>query len=871
MQNLFYLYIGGLCVYKKILTVVLVVIFVISFSLTAQAFDPVDGFKEALTKNMELYPMWIGLDAQGLPTTMPTFTLRPASCIVERVWVEVPCDTDRDGKRDRISLYICRPRAAAGFKCPVVMEFSPYHNGTVTYPRVNNNDFNSSTDRHIIDMQSTFRYWPNYEIELQINPDTTNFTYNDIKYKGTEAWDPVWWFSQDAFSVKSWYTGIPYGSVPAATVPTGISAATVFTAWSPPARWDHYFVRGYAVAYGQLLGNKDSFGITNSLHVEEWLAAAAAAKWFNGEAKAFTTRTSSIEVIADWALGHVAMDGTSYPGTTPLVAAIAGVKGLKTIMTEANVTSWYEYYRSGGALHGPEGYGGEDMNLHASFNFSRFNADSSNGIPLASGAYFGLAAQQAFIQTQKYLIAGQDRLTADYNEHWDARNLTRGFGKIPDDMGILQTNGLQDWNVMPRHAYMMLQALRDKFGGYAADSYGTHKLVSGLSKHASQGNAGTPAKHRLVWGKDGVQRGMFKWYLMFLDHYLLGLDNQVDQLMYDVNIANNLTGEIEGFDYSIAKEERGTIIPGAHYQKLYLTPAIAEQAGRLSFTVPKSGQEHFDDLTMSQQIAFPMPMPVGATSRPASSIATKRSNQGNYTPSITQINYCDDRVIGINRTTNSYGRNRTLLDAVDKPVNGRLLYLSEPLTERMTLSGTPVAHLYMAPTKGTGNLSVALVEIGRKQRLAVRIEAVSLATTQAFQVFPMENGAEPVNATGYANPPHDLSIAASNFKYVTWGHSDAQNPSADGKAWFEVPEQNYTPNYYFQTTKLIPGKYYNYVVELNPYNYTFDIGMRIGVLIYGTDIIASPILDAASTGGFDIQLGEGSYIDLPVKYAELVK
>ena len=79
---------------KKLLTIALVLAFVLAFSAAASADDFVKGF----SKNLELQPDWIGLDAQGLPTTMPVFQYS-SGIINEIVYVEVPCDTDRDGKR----------------------------------------------------------------------------------------------------------------------------------------------------------------------------------------------------------------------------------------------------------------------------------------------------------------------------------------------------------------------------------------------------------------------------------------------------------------------------------------------------------------------------------------------------------------------------------------------------------------------------------------------------------------------------------------------------------------------------------------------------------------------------------------------------
>ena len=867
-----------------ILAIALTVVLVFSAVASAE-------FVKGFDKNLELQPNWIGVDAQGLPSTMPVFQYS-TGVINEIVWVEVPCDTDRDGKRDRISLWIRRPATPAGFLCPAVMEFSPYHNGTIGYSRMSGSI--NSTDLHLKGFAESFTYKDNSAVHLQINPDTTNLTYDDIRYKGIEAWDPIWWSTDDAFTTGSWYTGTDFsgtetftdeygdtrtrklytGTVPAATVP-GTNSGTLgnFTgsaAWSGsqgfPARWSHYLVRGYACIFGQLLGNRAVEGITDSLHVEEWISAAAACRWLAGDAKGFTTRDGNIEMKATWANGHVALDGTSYPGTTPTVAAMAGVPGVKAIMPEAHVASWYEYYRSGGALHGPEGYGGEDMNLHSSFNISRVNSDSTSNNNLPDGPLFKKdPAQIAYVETQHYMMTQQDRATADYNAAWDVRNLTRGYGKIASDVGILQTNGQQDWNVMPRHAYQALQAFRDNFNG-------THKLVSALSKHASQTG-------RLVKGKDGVERGMLKWYLMFLDHFMLGLDNHVDELMYDINIANSQTGVIEGYDFDNDREERGTIIPGTHYQKIYLTEGPAGKAGRLSYTKPQPSVNHFDDLNMAQQINSPQHP--GAPTRPSTSF-TRNSSQGNFTPTSAQINYCDDRVVGVNRTTTSYGTGMTLIDTIDKPVAGRLMYISEPLENDVRLSGTPVVHLNAAPSKGTGNLTVALLEIGRLPRAAVRIESVSLSSTgnTSVTVFPAENGATATTAasygrttsgggtTGYPSLARVGTGTVSNFKYVTWGHTDIQNPSYDGKAWFEVPEQNYTPNYYFQTTLLNPGQYYNYVVELNPYNYVFEKGQRIAVMVYGTDVMASPQLDADSVCSLDVKLGEGTYIDLPLQVVE---
>jgi X-Pro dipeptidyl-peptidase len=58
--------------------------------------------------------------------TQPVYSY--ARAVRETVWVEVPRDGDRDGRRDRIAADVIRPRepAAAGRRVPVIMEASPY-------------------------------------------------------------------------------------------------------------------------------------------------------------------------------------------------------------------------------------------------------------------------------------------------------------------------------------------------------------------------------------------------------------------------------------------------------------------------------------------------------------------------------------------------------------------------------------------------------------------------------------------------------------------------------------------------------------------------------------------------------------------------
>lgn len=65
------------------------------------------------------------------------------------------------------------------------------------------------------------------------------------------------------------------------------------------------------------------------------------------------------------------MTGRSYLGTLATAAATTGVEGLETIISEAAISSWYDYYRDGGLVAAPDTFQGEDMDVLAAEVFSR--------------------------------------------------------------------------------------------------------------------------------------------------------------------------------------------------------------------------------------------------------------------------------------------------------------------------------------------------------------------------------------------------------------------------------------------------------------------------------------------------------------------
>jgi len=138
------------------------------------------------------------IDNQTQPTFAYDGTNNPAantSTIFEQVWIEVPCDTDEDGKRDMVRIQIARPKASGELLDPltgetkvslgVLMEHSPYRNSI------------SSS------------YLPNWPVvrDQIANPSTAGYRYlTDVQTKKPRSNN--WYWGSDAqywdYTAKEW-------------------------------------------------------------------------------------------------------------------------------------------------------------------------------------------------------------------------------------------------------------------------------------------------------------------------------------------------------------------------------------------------------------------------------------------------------------------------------------------------------------------------------------------------------------------------------------------------------------------------------------------------------------------------------------------
>ena len=235
--------------------------------------------------------------------------------------------------------------------------------------------------------------------------------------------------------------------------------------------------RGFAVVRAQSLGTGASTGCPTSGGRNETLGARAVVDWLNGRAVA--RNRAGRRVRATWTTGRVGMIGTSYNGTLPNAVAATGVQGLEAIVPVSAISSWYDYYRAGGAVVAPGGFQGEDTDVLARAVYTRANRRICRPVI-------------------RRLTRRQDRRTGDYGPFWGRRDYLRDVGRVR--AAVLVAHGLRDWNVKTEHAGQWYSALR---------------------------RAGV--EHKIYWhqgGHGGLPPGRLlnRWFT----HYLFGVDNGVE-------------------------------------------------------------------------------------------------------------------------------------------------------------------------------------------------------------------------------------------------------------------------------------------------------------------------------------------------------
>ena len=776
--------------------------------------NPFEGFytvyakdtpKQSIEKIKAINPDYI-IDEQTQPTFNYSGTNNSATntaTIFEEVWIEVPCDTDEDGKRDLIRIQIARPAETGviidplsgetAVSVPVLMEHSPYRNNL------------------------SYSYLPNWPVvhDQIVNPSTAGYQYlTDVQTKKPRA--PQWDWSLDAkfwdYAAKEWVTDAAGGNPSWYVTPRAGAAdaawfipesrgskSVVFQAnWpsgslqSVGATYQYYYTRGYAVVISASLGNAyqelESEGFTNCGDVEETLVCMAIIKWLNGDldVKGYTDRSATKEVKATWCNGNVAMTGQSYVGTLPQATACSGVDGIKAILPIAAISSWYDYYRGNGAVVAAYNYQGEDADELTDYCFGRRGTASFREAN-SQDPKIGVADVYEKFLAQMHI--DQDRNSGDYSSFWDDRNYLTTIDSVPDDCGVMIMHGLDDWNVKRKQPDQFYRALKD--------AGKTVKEIWHLGAHAT------------VWDK--VDSHYMEYYHLWLDKFLYLLDNNAIEKIPEINMPNSNNVNWEFYDeWPIA---------GSTRQTWYLNSPTATNAG-----------------------AF--------TTGTAPAAATAGTFKDDTVANASLINAAGTTVV--NGNLNGW-ENRLFNPAIIDELSGeRLAFATEPLAKPIRLNGTVTVGLELSADKGWGSISAVLVEVGPNYR------SFGTANTDPPTILNSGHGTSNITLNNYT-----VSNTRTDYKIITRGYADVQNPNPAKETYLNAPKAHgYIPAYYYQTQTITPGEKYKYYFEMETMDYTFKAGNRLALFIYSTDYRTTIVPLNPTT--FTLYTGADTFLELPI-------
>lgn len=383
----------------------------------------------------------------------------------EVVYVETDFDSDHDGHRDLLKVEILRPVESTEQPVPVLYTSSPYNQGT--------NDEDGEKLTHNVDVPLTRK-------------DPKPLEYTTIEHLDD------------------------FGTVPAARVIADETewATESFAREQSYTLNDYFLARGFAAVYAAGIGSLDSDGLQTTGDEYEVAGAKAVVEWLHGDRVAFTNKTDNIAIKAWWSNGKIAMTGRSYLGTLATAVATTGVAGLETIVSEAAISSWYDYYRSNGLVIAPDGFPGEDADVLAEETFSRRKRP---------GDFLKIADE--YNQYLAQMGIDQDRETGSYNEFWDARNYLKNVDKIKAD--VLMVHGLNDWNVKPEQVNNLWHALdKANVSKKIILHQGEHIYINAM---------------RSIDYTDMIN--------LWFSHKLYDLDNHADELLPNVIVQDNVQPE----------------------------------------------------------------------------------------------------------------------------------------------------------------------------------------------------------------------------------------------------------------------------------------------------------------------------------------
>lgn len=337
------------------------------------------------------------------------------------VYVETEYDTDSDGYRDLVKVFLQVPKSAmeGNYKAPVILECNPYGLGTISDEVVGEIKAADSYDLSQLYSQPTPRGYSKSidSMSLAMSSDTSKWMSSSASYDSASS-------------------------------------------------YDYYLVRGYAVAICCGLGTYDSEGFVCTGTDIEISCYKNVVEWFDGKATAFTDRNYFVSTSADWSSGDVCTMGVSYLGTIQIGLAALGIDNLKAVIPTGAICNWYEYAYSQGAMINGDGVEGYVWNL-AGFCSSRY---------LVSGFSDTYKDYLAKLNYDEKQLKGN--YTDGKSDFWSSRDYTNM--DLKPGTAVLLVEGLNEYNVRTKQTELAYSMFSE--AGYEVKTIlhlGLHQDLSG--------------------------------------------------------------------------------------------------------------------------------------------------------------------------------------------------------------------------------------------------------------------------------------------------------------------------------------------------------------------------------------------------------
>ena len=381
------------------------------------------------------------------------------------VYVETDYDTDADGKPDLVKAIVQLPKAVAqgDFKAATILEARPYVAGTLDENNVTLESLGLPTDGSY-DMK-----------KLREQPAKRQAVGSSSTVEAAKKAKASDWYYYSPYEYIYDYENLNW--------------------------YDYFLVRGYAFISSAGLGTKGSEGFNTTGSDLEINAFKNIIEWVNGKRKAYTDKTSNVEIKADWATGNVAMTGLSWAGTTTFGVAATGVEGLKTIVPAAGIASWYDYFNSQGTQFGNAPY--SDLSWLSLYVSTRM-LDQADWASI----------WQNYANYINQLNKDQNAHERNYSDVWKERDYTLNPEKFKTS--ALLVHGLNDDNVKTKHFELMYDALK--------------KAGQDVKLYLHQGDHVYPAAMSRGYGITANGQDFYDLLNTWLTHYLYGVDNHVESL-----------------------------------------------------------------------------------------------------------------------------------------------------------------------------------------------------------------------------------------------------------------------------------------------------------------------------------------------------